>query len=240
MMISCDLSTGRQHQTDAVITVLLVDDHVIFRSGIKAILSAHHDMSVVGEASDGIEALERVKAFRPRVVLMDIEMPGGDGIAATLAISRLVNPPMVLILTMHSEEDRLVSLISSGASGFLSKDAEPEHLLRAIRAVAAGDMYIRPEAATILAARIHSPPSRSLFDEARSKISKLSERELEVLLLIAEGYNSPEIGGRIGISPKTVETYKHRISEKIGLDHRADYVSFALTAEMMSRSPRDR
>jgi Response regulator containing a CheY-like receiver domain and an HTH DNA-binding domain len=167
-------------------------------------------------------------------------MPGGDGTVATAAISRLANPPLVVVLTMHSEEESLVPLLASGASGFLSKDAQPEDLLRAIRAVAAGDMYVRPRAASLLAARIHAPIRDSSLEAARLRMAKLSEREREVLLQIAQGYNGPEIGTRIGISPKTVETYKRRIAEKIGLEHRSDYVSFALTSGLMAGTDRGR
>ena len=239
-MVDSSATPRNAHDPEGVIRILLVDDHVIFRAAMRAILAMQPDMSVVAEAGDGNEALEMVRRHQPRVVVMDLEMPGGDGTAATIAISRMANRPMVLVLTMHSEEERLVSLLTSGASGFLCKDAEPEDLLRAIRVVAGGDMYIRPEAATILAARIGSVPRRSPFDEARLKLLKLSERELQVLLQIAKGYNGPEIGARIGISPKTVETYRRRIAEKIGLDHRAEYVNFALTTGLMSQSVRER
>ena len=217
-----------------VIGVLLVDDHAIFRAGLRALLSTVEGMKVVGEASDGVEALAAIEKVKPDVVVMDLEMPGGDGATATTKIARMNPRPKVLILTMHSEEDRLVSLLMAGASGFLSKDADGENLVEAIRAVAAGDMYVRPRAAGILAARIRPASKTTQADEARAKLSRLSEREREVLRHVAEGYNGPEIGSRIGISSKTVETYKQRIAEKIGLGHRADYVRFALTAGLIA------
>ena len=217
-----------------VIGVLLVDDHAIFRAGLRALLSTVEGMKVVGEASDGVEALAAIEKVKPDVVVMDLEMPGGDGATATTKIARMNPRPKVLILTMHSEEDRLVSLLMAGASGFLSKDADGENLVEAIRAVAAGDMYVRPRAAGILAARIRPASKATQADEARAKLSRLSEREREVLRHVAEGYNGPEIGSRIGISSKTVETYKQRIAEKIGLGHRADYVRFALTAGLIA------
>jgi Response regulator containing a CheY-like receiver domain and an HTH DNA-binding domain len=239
-MINSSAAAMSHRETDEVIRILLVDDHVIFRAAIRTILTMQSDMLVVAEASDGIEALEMIRKHEPRVVVMDLEMPGGDGTVATVAISRLANPPLVVVLTMHSEEESLVPLLKSGASGFLSKDAQPDELLRAIRVVAGGDMYVRPRAASLLASRIHSPPHDSSFEAARSKMAKLSEREREVLLQMARGYNGPEIGTRIGISPKTVETYKRRIAEKIGLEHRSDYVSFALTTGLMSCPDRGR
>jgi len=221
------------------IGVLLVDDHAIFRAGLRALLGTVPGMQVVGEASDGIEALALIEKTKPDVVVMDLEMPGGDGATATAKIAKMNPRPKVLILTMYSEEDRLISLLTAGASGFLSKDAEGEDLIKAIRAVAAGDMYVRPKAAGILAARIRPVDHGTPADEARAKLSKLSEREREVLRHVAEGYNGPEIGSRIGISSKTVETYKQRISEKIGLGHRADYVRFALTAGLIAAAPND-
>lgn len=223
-----------------MIGLLLVDDHAIFRAALRALLRTVPDMCVVGEASDGVEALAMAERIKPDVVVMDIEMPGGDGTTATAAIAQLNPPPRVLILTMHSEEDRLVPLLTAGASGFLSKDADGEDLVNAIRAVAGGDMYVRPKAAGILAALIRPTDHRTPAHEARINLGKLSEREREVLRHVAEGYNGPEIGIRIGISSKTVETYKHRIAEKIGLGHRADYVRFALIVGLITPGAADR
>jgi DNA-binding NarL/FixJ family response regulator len=217
-----------------VIGVMLVDDHAIFRAGLRALLSTTPGFKVVGEASDGTEAIGLIQVTRPDVVIMDLEMPGGDGLTATSKIARMNQRPKVLILTMHSEEDRLIPLLTAGASGFLSKDSNAETLIDAIKTVASGEMYVRPGAAGILAARIRPVTKASPADEARAKLSRLSDREREVLRQVAEGYNGPEIGSRIGISSKTVETYKQRIAEKIGLGHRADYVRFALTAGLIA------
>jgi DNA-binding NarL/FixJ family response regulator len=217
----------------------MVDDHAIFRAGLRAFLNSVPDIQVVGEATNGVEGLELTAKLTPDVVLMDLVMPGGDGASATATIAKMKPRPRVLILTMHSEEDRLVSLLTAGASGFLCKDAEGEDLITAIRAVAAGDMYVRPKVAEILAARIRPVPHTSPGDEARAKLLKLSDREREVLRHVAEGYNGPEIGSRIGISSKTVETYKQRIAEKIGLSHRANYVRFALLAGLIAAGPSD-
>jgi DNA-binding NarL/FixJ family response regulator len=217
-----------------LIRVLLVDDHAIFRAGLRALLGTFDGLTVVGEASDGAEALQMVRTERPDLVIMDLAMPGVDGLAATARIARLTPRPKILILTMHSEEDQLIPLLTAGASGFISKDANAESLRVAIRTVAAGDVYVRPGAAGILAARIRPVTKISPADEARAKLLKLSDREREVLRQVAEGYNGPEIGNRIGISSKTVETYKQRITEKIGLGHRADYVRFALTAGLIA------
>ena len=220
-----------------VIRVLLVDDHAIFRAGLRALLGTVTGLKVVGEAANGAEAMSMIKATTPDVVIMDLQMPEVDGLTATAGIARMSPRPKVLILTMHSEEERLISLLSAGASGFLSKDASAETLVDAIKTVAGGDMYVRPEAASILAARIRPATKTTPADEALAKLSRLSDREREVLRQVAEGYNGPEIGSRIGISSKTVETYKQRIAEKIGLGHRADYVRFALTAGLIAPAP---
>lgn len=217
-----------------VIGVLLVDDHAIFRAGLRAFLSTVSGLRVLGEASDGVEALGMIDQLKPDVVVMDLEMPGGDGISATAKIARMNPRPRILVLTMHSEEDRLIMMLTAGASGFLSKNADGENVVAAIRAVAAGELYVRPGAAGILAAKIRPPAKVTAADEARLKLSRLSDREREVLRQVAEGYNGPEIGNRIGISSKTVETYKQRIAEKIGLGHRAEYVRFALTAGLIA------
>lgn len=219
--------------SDEVIRILVVDDHAIFRASLRALLGTIPGLVVVGEANDGVAAMALVQKLAPDVVLMDLDMPGGDGATATAKIATLSRPPKVLVLTMYSEEERLVSLLTAGASGFVSKDAESEELFAAIRTVAAGEMYVRPKAAGMLASKIRPASESSPADDARAKLLKLSDREREVLRNVAEGYNGPEIGNRIGISSKTVETYKQRIAEKIGLGHRSDYVRFALVAGLL-------
>jgi DNA-binding NarL/FixJ family response regulator len=165
---------------------------------------------------------------------MDLDMPGRDGASATAAIAAMENPPKVLILSMHSEEERLIPLLRSGASGFLSKEAAATELVDAIRVVASGDIYVRPRVARLLAANLRGTPNRTLADESRAQLAILSGRELAVLKHVAEGFNGPEIGRKLGITAKTVDTYKQRIEEKLGLDHRADYVQFALRAGLMA------
>lgn len=221
-------------QSAEVIRVLVVDDHVMFRDGLKALLRNAPDVVVAGEASDGEEALRTIERSVPDVVVMDLDMPGGDGAAATAAIAAMDRPPKVLVLSMHSEEERLIPLLKSGASGFLSKDAAASELVDAIRAVAAGEIYVRPRVARLLAAGMRPTRRRTAADEARAKLATLSERERAVLCHVAEGYNGPEIGRKLGITAKTVDTYKQRIGEKLGLAHRVEYVRFALTAGLIA------
>lgn len=214
-----------------VIRVLLVDDHALVRAGVRAILSAMPDMDIVGEAVNGQDAVTLASRLAPQVVVMDLEMPGGDGESATRALAALARAPRILILTMHEEHECLLPLLRAGAAGYLAKNASHRELIDAIRVVAAGDTYVRPAVARRLASRETGPsasahPARDLYDT-------LSEREQIVLRLTAQGLNGPEIGRQLAISAKTVNTYKHRIQSKIGLGTRAEYVRFALEARLL-------
>lgn len=215
------------------IRVLLVDDYAIVRAGVRAMLAAAPDIVVVGEATGGIEAVELAGRLAPRVVVMDLEMPAGDGESATRDLRALENPPHVLILTMHEERERLLPLLRAGAAGYLAKDASRSDLVDAIRVVASGDNYVRPSVARRLASNEGDASAHHGRDRAREAYESLSEREQAVLRLTADGLNGPEIAERLGISTKTVNTYKHRIQSKIGLESRAAYVRFALEAHLL-------
>ncbi|MEX1187079.1 MAG: response regulator transcription factor [Gemmatimonadaceae bacterium] len=208
-----------------VIRVVLADDHMVVRAGLKAVLSGARDIDVVGEASNGKEALALADRLHPHVVVMDLSMAEMDGLTATRELVTRSDPPKVLVLTMHGEEEYLVQVLEAGASGYLVKNAADRELVDAIRAVARGDMYVQPSAGRILARGIKKD-EKTLDDRAR--FEKLTERERDVLQLVAHGYTAPEIGEKLFISPKTVDTYKQRIGEKLGLTHRSDYVQFAL------------
>ena len=210
------------------IRVMLVDDHAILRDGIRALLHSAPDIQVVGEAPNGKEAVAVAQRCAPDVVLMDLDMPNGDGASATIELGRLDPAPRVLVLSMHKEEDRLVPLLKAGARGFLSKDCAETDLIEAIRAVASGEFYVRPMVARILAANAMPHTQQSSVDEARQKLATLSARERSVLRRVAEGYSGVEIARMLDITPKTVDTYKTRIAQKLGFSHRTDYVRFAL------------
>jgi DNA-binding NarL/FixJ family response regulator len=218
---------------DRAIRVLLVDDHAVVRAGLKAVLGAAPDVDVVGEASDGAIALDLVTRLTPDVVVMDLTMEEMDGIATTRALLERESPPKVLVLTMHAEEEYLIPVLEAGASGYLMKSAADRQLLDAVRTVARGDMYVSPNAARVLARGVRQKDENS---ELRMRFERLTEREQAVLRLVAAGYSAPEIGERLFISPKTVDTYKQRVNEKLGLAHRADYVQVALKLGLLQET----
>lgn len=208
------------------IRVVLVDDHAIVRTGLKAVLGGAPELEVVGEASGGHEAVKLLATTRADVVVMDLSMAEGDGIAATRIItSGEGNLPKVLVLTMHAEEAYLEAVLEAGASGYLVKSAADRELVDAVRAVARGEVWVMPAAAKVLA---QGARRREEHATDKARYERLTDRERAVMRLIAEGYTAPEIGEQLAISPKTVDTYKQRINDKLGLTHRADYVKLAL------------
>jgi DNA-binding NarL/FixJ family response regulator len=217
--------------TDDIIRVVLADDHAVVRAGLKAVLGAARDIEVIGEAKNGLEAVTLAERFKPDVVVMDLSMPELDGASATREIIKKGLAARVLILTMHTEEDYLVPLMEAGAAGYLVKSAADRELVDAVRAVAHGDVYVRPAAARVLAKNLtRQDPAKT----ERDRFEKLTQRERDVLRLVAQGYSAPEIGERLFISPKTVDTYKQRIQEKLGLAHRSDYVQLALKLGLLA------
>ena len=217
------------------IRVVLVDDHAIVRTGLKAVLGAAPEIEVVGEASGGVEATELLMRTPADVVVMDISMTGGDGITATRAITgRDVASPRVLVLTMHSEEAYLEAVLEAGASGYLTKSTADRELVDAVRTVARGEKFVQPSAARVLA---QGARRREEHASDRARFERLTDRERAVMQLIAEGYTAPEIGEQLTISPKTVDTYKQRINDKLGLTHRADYVKLALKLGLLQTPP---
>lgn len=219
--------------TGDTIRVVLADDHAVVRAGLKAVLSAAKDIEVVAEAKNGRDAVNLVDRFKPDVVVMDLSMPELDGTAATKEIVAKGLAVRVLILTMHAEEDYLVPLMEAGAAGYLVKSAADRELVDAVRAVAHGDLYVRAAAAMVLAKNLTKKDPEKVD---RERFEKLTQREQDVLRLVAQGFSAPEIGGRLYISPKTVDTYKQRIQEKLGLAHRSDYVQFALKLGLLAQT----
>ncbi len=225
------------------IRVVLADDHAILRSGIKALLRTAPDIVVVGEASTGEEAVALATRTAADVVVMDLDMAGGGGAAATRSLVRLAPATRVLILTMHTEAERLLPLLNDGARGYLAKDAAERELVDAIRTVAGGDVYVRPAVARMLAASLvrnaeaaAAPAAPAAPASPAARFESLSDRERAVVRMVAEGFNGPEIGARLGITAKTVDTYKQRIEDKLGLAHRSDYVRFGLEAGLLAKS----
>jgi DNA-binding NarL/FixJ family response regulator len=212
------------------IRVNLADDHAVVRAGLKAVLGTAPDIEVVGEARNGREAINLIEKLKPDVTVLDLSMEGMDGSEAMKEISSKKLPTRVLVLTMHAEEDFLIPLLEAGASGYLMKNAADRELIDAIRTVARGDVFIRPAAARVVAQGL---TRKDPMQAERERFDRLTERERDVLRLTAQGYSAPEIGERLFISPKTVDTYKQRIGEKLGLTHRSDYVKFALNLGLL-------
>ncbi|MBD0319537.1 MAG: response regulator transcription factor [Gemmatimonadetes bacterium] len=206
------------------IRILLVDDHAVLRAGLEALLGLEPDLDVVGKASTGEEAIERVGAVRPDVVVMDLGMPGMGGLEATRQIAASGTGARVLVLTSHAEEEYLLPVLEAGGSGYVKKTSADDDLISAIRIVARGEVFLYPAATKLLLNSFRKAEARG---EA-SPLEELSEREREVLQLTAEGYSSVEAGKRLFLSPKTVDTYRSRLMQKLGLGHRADLVRFAL------------
>jgi two-component system, NarL family, response regulator NreC len=210
------------------IRVLLADDHAVLRAGLRALLSAEPDMDVVGEAGNGAEAVTLAEALRPDVVVMDISMPVKDGLAATAEIAASLPETKVLVLTMHAEEQYLLKVLEAGGSGYVLKRSADTELMEAIRAVQRGEAYLYPSATRLLL-QAYQQGERA----APPAGGRLSEREAEVLRLTAEGYSNSEIGSQLYLSPKTVDTYRQRIMEKLGLHHRAELVRYALSTGLL-------
>ncbi len=200
----------------------------MFRAGIRALLEASGRIEVVGEAATGDEALELVRSLKPDVVLMDLSMPGSNGLDATRRLAGYSVDCRVLVLTVHAEEEYLVPVVEAGAHGYLTKTSADTDLLEAIEVVHRGEVYLPPRAATLLLQRY-----RSEQNQDQAGLQDLSAREQEVLALTAEGFSSREIGQKLFISHKTVDTYRARIMEKLGLNHRSELVRFALRVGLL-------
>lgn len=216
---------------EGIIQVVLVDDHAVVRAGLKAVLGSAKDIQVVGEGSSGNDAIALIERLDPDVIIMDLSMGEKDGATATRELVAKGVRTKILILTMHAEDSYLVALLEAGAAGYLVKSAADRELIDAVRAVAAGDVYMQHTAARALANQIKKKATHA---DDRTRFDKLTERERAVLQLVAGGYSAPEIGEKLFISPKTVDTYKQRINEKLGFAHRSDYVDFALKLGLLA------
>ncbi|MGH9288116.1 MAG: response regulator transcription factor [Acidimicrobiales bacterium] len=209
-----------------MIRVVLADDQALVRAGFRALLDAQDDIEVVGEASDGDEAVRLVRRLAPDVVLMDIRMPGTDGLAATRTIAgdERLSGARIVILTTFELDEYVFEAIRSGASGFLVKDTEPVELLRAVRAVAGGDALLSPSVTRRL---IGEFATRTREAPPAPELDVLTDREREVMALVAEGLTNDEIAERLYVSPMTAKTHVSRAMVKLGARDRAQLVVFA-------------
>jgi two-component system response regulator NreC len=215
--------------TDGV-RILLADDHAVLRSGLRLLLSSQEGLIIVGEASTGTETLSLAEKLQPDLILLDLSMPALGGLDALPVLRKVAPLARILILTMHDDPQYLRQALQSGAAGYVLKKAADVELISAIWAVSRGDVYVHPSMTRVLLDDILPAPGTSLSDQW----DMLSERERNVLRLVALGHTSAEIAGHLNLSAKTVETYRARGMEKLGLRNRAALVRFALHHKVIS------
>ena len=218
-----------------MISVLLADDQALVRAGFRALLNAEPDIRVVAEAADGLEAVKQAQQTHPDVVLMDIRMPGVDGLEATKRIA--ADPGLadtrVVILTTFELDEYVFEALRTGASGFLVKDTEPVELLRGVRAVAAGDALLSPSVTRRVIGEFAGRAGQSRVTAPPPRLDLLTDREREVLVLVAEGLSNDEIAARLVISPATAKTHVSRTMIKLGARDRAQLVVYAYEAGLI-------
>lgn len=214
------------------VCVLLSDDHAVLRAGLRLLLTSQNEFEVVGEAASGTETLSQAEKLQPDLILLDLSMPALGGLDALPTLRKLAPYARILILTMHDDPQYLRQALKHGASGYILKKAADSELLSAMRAVLRGEVYVHPSMTRILLEDM-LPASQSVDQE--DIWNSLSEREQEVLKMVALGHTSAEIAEQLGLSTKTVETYRARGMEKLGLRTRAALVRFALREGLIKR-----
>ena len=212
------------------IRVLIADDHAVLRAGLRMLINAQSDMQAVGEAEDTEETLAQIEHLSPDVVLLDISMPGGGGLRVLWALQHIPSPPRVLVLTMHEDDEYLREALRLGAAGYIVKSAADQELLSAIRSVMQGNVYIHPSMTRALLDNL-LPTTESL---SQDPWDTLSEREQQVIRLVAMGYTNREVAAQLHLSVKTVETYRSRAMEKLGFRTRAQLVQYAARRGFLS------
>src|SRR6476469_2806452 len=215
------------------IRVLIADDQQMLRDGFRVILDSEPDLEVVGEAADGAEAVRQVQLLRPDVVLMDIRMPELDGLAATEQLMGMQDPPRVVVLTTFDQNEYVVRALRAGAYGFLLKDAPSSRLVAAVRAAAGGDALIEPSITRRLVERVAEPVQEA--PQVPDVMAALTDRELEVLRLVARGLSNAEIAAEIVVAETTVKTHVARILTKLGVRDRVQAVVLAYDTGFVTR-----
>ncbi len=219
------------------IRVLLADDHAVLRAGLKTLFGVHSDIEVIAEAADGNETLRKSLELIPDIVLLDITMPGLNGLEVTQEIKRQNPAIKILVLTMHEDESYLHRMLQAGADGYLPKKAADTELIAALRATYRGEHFIHSSMTTGLVTDLRNKEIADLKEEAGQ--DRLSSREREVLRLLAIGYTNQQISDRLYLSIKTVETYKGRLKQKLGLQGRAELVRYALQTGLLKKDDDD-
>src|SRR6266850_2016567 len=210
------------------IKILVADDHPVVRKGLQSCLAKQDRLRIVGEASDGDEALKRTRELVPDVVLMDISMPRMNGLAVTELIRKEVPKVKVLVLSVHNNREYIFRIIQAGAHGYVSKEASPEELFRAIESVFVGEAFFTPEIARAALTQLVSSGGK------KEPFAQLTSREREVLILIAEGRSNKEIASRLGIGVRTIETHRERIMRRLDIHSVAGLTKFAIANGMIS------
>jgi DNA-binding NarL/FixJ family response regulator len=213
------------------IKVLIVDDHTLVRDGIRALLTLVADIEVIGEAANGKEAIEKTEELGPDVVLMDLAMPGMVGLEATRRIRRQFPGVKVLALTQYDDSEYVIPVIEAGARGFVTKMAAFSELASAIQAVYRGESFLSPSAA---AALVEECQQKTTTEGGKDPYQQLTDREREVLKLVAEGYTAREIADMLVVSPKTVEWYKTRLMNKLNIHNKTDLIKFAIRKQIIN------
>ncbi|KAB2903155.1 MAG: response regulator transcription factor [Anaerolineae bacterium] len=214
------------------ITIILADDHTVLRAGLRLLLDTQPDMQVIGEASDGLEVIRLAEKLTPNLIILDLTMAGLGGMEALPLLRKAAPAARILILTMHDDESYLRQTLRDGASGYVLKKAADSELLSAIRAVMRGEVYVHPAMTKALLSDIIPPTS----DNNEHPWDLLSERERDVLIKVARGLTSAKIAEQLNLSQKTIETYRARGMEKLGLRSRAALVQFVLAHNLFSEA----
>lgn len=225
------------------ITLMLVDDHEVVRTGLRSFLETKPGMQVVAEARNGDEVIQRAVEARPDIILMDITMPGMDGLEATRQVKAVCPDCLILALTVHEDKQYFMEMLAAGASGYITKQAAADELVAAIQSVAAGNVYLQPALARWLL-EDYQRLARQTGTQARSRgkektdgvvsLDILSGRERQVLELVGQGLNNDQIGTRLDLSPKTIGRHRERIMKKLNMHSRTELVKFAIRTGLIS------
>jgi len=225
------------------VRILLVDDHEVVRTGLKAFLETLGRFEIVAEAASGMEAIQRTLETNPAIVLMDISMPGMDGLEATRQLKKMCPASQVLALTVHDDKHYFMEMLAAGASGYLTKQAAADELVSALDAIAQGNVYLQPALARWLLEDYQWLSSRrgaaanAAIEEAETEptsLNVLSARERQVLELVAQGYSNQDIGQRLDLSHKTIARHRERIMKKLNLHSRTELVKFAIRTKLIT------